>query len=416
MNNREIVESFNNLKDQKYIDRPTLMTIIESVFIRALKKQFGQEADFNIIMNPNNGDVEIWRNFTIVDDLELKESKNEIQLSKAREIEADFELGEEYSVSLEIKELNRRNILSLRQDLNHKITEFLNKSKIEYFKNFRGELYSASVYLIKKDAVVLLDNDSNEILLPRDKQIPGDFFNKGDVVMGVIESVNLISERVVITMSRKSNNFLEKLMQSEISEIGDGTIVIKKVERVPGSRAKVIVESYCERTDPVGACVGHRGSKINSIVKELNGEYIDIINWTENKKLLITRALNPANILSVDIDHLNNWAFVNMEDDQINRAIGRYGLNIKLASLITGFKININRDREDIQISEFNDEIDQWIIDEFVKVGLITAKSILRKTPSYLEEATDLEEETIKSVIKILKSEFNEDISNTAQY
>jgi len=406
-----LIESFTDLKNEKLLDRPTLVKILEEVLMNAFHKQFGQNVNFDIIMNPDNGDMEIWRNFLVVEDGEVKDANNEMELSEVIKVEPDFEVGEEYSIEVKISELERRTILSIKQNLNHKIKEFENKITINHFTDLIGELYIGEVHLIKRDMIILLDEDGNEIFLPKDKQIPGDFFKKGDNVRGIIDSVNIKSGKPQITMSRTSDIFLEKLMEMEIPEIMDGLITIKNVKRIPGSKAKVIVESYDDRIDPVGSCVGVRGTRINSIVKELNNEYIDIISWTENKRLLITRALNPAKVININVDENTNYAFVEMDSEEVSKAVGKGGVNIRLASLITGFKIDIDRhhdviDEDDVNINDFNDEIDQWIIDELIKVGLETAKSVLKLSPDYLQRVTDLEEETIEEVIGILKAEF----------
>jgi transcription termination/antitermination protein NusA len=410
MNNIAIIESFTDLKNEKFIDRPSLMMILEDVLRSAVRKQFGQDVDFDIIMNPDNGDMEIWRNFNVVADGEVEDSATEIQISEVQKIESDFEVGEEYSVEVKISELERRTILSLRQNLKSKISDFQSKLILEQFTDLVNEMYTAEVHLIKRDGVILIDDDSNEIFLPKQNQIPGDFFKKGENIKGIIESVTMKSGKPNIIMSRTSDIFLERLMEMEIPEVMDGLITIKNVKRIPGSKAKVIVESYDDRIDPVGSCVGVRGTRINSIVKELNNEYIDVINWTENKRLLITRALNPAKINNINVDETTNYAFVEMNSEEVSKAVGKGGMNIRLASLITGFKIDIDRhheiDEDDVSITEFNDEIDQWVIDELIKVGLDTAKSVLRLTPDYLQRVTDLEEETIEDIIKILKSEF----------
>lgn len=410
MNNIAIIESFTDLKNEKFIDRPSLMVILEQVLGSAVKKQFGQNIDFDIIMNPDNGDMEIWRNYTVVEDGEVEDDQTEIELSKVIKIEPDFEVGEQYSVEIKINELERRTILSLRQNLKAKIQEYHTKSVIDHYTDLIGELFTAEVHLIKRDGVILMDDDGNEIILPKDKQIPGDFFKKGETTKGIIESVTLKSGKPFIMMSRTTDVFLEKLMEMEIPEIMDGLITVKGVKRIPGNKAKIIVESYDDRIDPVGACVGTRGSRINGVVKELNNEYIDIINFTENKRLLITRALSPAKVSNINVDEDNKYAFVEMDSEEVSKAVGRGGMNIKLASLITGFKIDIDRhheiDEDDVDINDFNDEIDQWVIDEFIKVGLDTAKSVLRLSPDYLQRVTDLEEETIEEVMGILKAEF----------
>lgn len=410
MENIAIIESFTDLKNEKFIDRPSLMFILEDVLRSAVKKQFGSEARFDIIMNPDNGDMEIWRNYIVVEDGEVEDEDVEIEISEVRKIESDFEVGEEYSHEVKLAQLERRTILALRQNLKGKIKEFENKLTQEYFSDLIGELYTAEVNFIRRDMVILIDDEGNELLLPKENQIPGDFFKKGDSIKVIIESVEDISGKVKIITSRTSYVFLEKLFELEIPEIMDGLITIKKVVRIPGQRAKIIVDSYDDRVDPVGACVGARGSRINSIVKELNNEYIDVINFTENKRLLITRALNPAKIQDMKIDEEAMSVIVEMDSKEISKAIGKGGSNIRLASLLTGFSINIERELndqdEDVALTDFNDEIEDWIIDEFIKIGLDTAKSVLEFTPEYLYKTTDLEEETIDEVIRILKSEF----------
>lgn len=409
MNNIAIIESFTDLKNEKLIDRPNLMVILEDVISSAIRKQFGQDFNFDLIMNPDNGDIEIWRNYIVVEDGEVEDNTTEIELSEVIKVEPDFEVGEQFSTEIKISQLERRTILSLRQNLKSKINDFQSKLIIEQFTDLVNEIYSAEVHLIKRDVVILIDEDGNEILLPKKNQIPGDFFKKGDHVRGIIDSVEIRSSKPIIIMSRTSDIFLERLMEIEIPEIMDGLIQIKDVKRIPGNKAKVIVDSLDDRIDPVGACVGVRGSKINVIVKELNNEYIDIISWTENKSLLITRSISPAKVSSVNIE--GETAFIEMDSNEVAKAVGKNGNNIKLASLITGFKIEIDRgvsniDEDDVYLSEFDDEIDQWVIDEFVKVGLDTAKSILKLTPDYLQRVTDLEDETIEDVLEVLKSEF----------
>lgn len=410
MENIAIIESFTDLKNEKFIDRPNLMIILEDVLRSALKKQFGPEAKFDIIMNPDNGDMEIWRNYHVVDDGELEDEETEIELSKVQKVESDFEIGEEYSVEIKITELDRRTILALRQNLKMKLQDFENRITKEHFTDLIDEIYSAEVHLIKRDMVILTDDDGNEILLPKKNQIPGDFYKKGDTVRGVVESVEIRGNKTQIVLSRTSDIFLERLFEMEIPEVMDGLITVKKVVRIPGQKAKVAVESYDDRIDPVGSCVGVRGSRINSIVKELNNEFIDVISWTDNKRLFVTRALAPAKITNINVDETTNYAFVEMNSEEVSKAVGKGGNNIKLATLITGFKIDIDRhhqvDEDDVALLEFKDEIDQWIIDEFIKVGLDTAKSVLKLTPEYLQRVTDLEEETIEEVLRILKSEF----------
>jgi N utilization substance protein A len=408
MNNIEIIESFSDLKNESFIDRPNLITILKEVLDHAIRKQFGEDIDFDIIINGDNGDIEIWRNYQVVEDGDLVNKNLEISVSN---IEDEFEVGEEYSIEIKISELDRRTILVIKQNLQSKIKDFKNKLLIEQFNDLVNEIYIANVHSIRRDSVILIDGDGNEISLPKKNQIPGDFFKSGESVRGVIESVSLESGKPKIIMSRTSDYFLEKLLEIEIPEIMDGLITIHQVKRIPGNRAKVVVESYDDRIDPVGACVGTKGSKIMSLVKELNNEFIDIINFTENKQLLITRAINPAKPIAVSIDELNKKVSLELNSEDISKAIGKAGANIKLASMITGFDIEINKSSEtntedDVDINDFSDEIDQWIINEFIKVGLETAKSILKYTPEVLSRVTDLEEETIDEVISILKSEF----------
>jgi N utilization substance protein A len=408
MNNIEIIESFSDLKNESFIDRPNLINILKEVLDHAIRKQFGEDIDFDIIINSDNGDIEIWRNYQVVEDNDLINENLEISISN---IEDDFEVGEEYSIEIKISELDRRTILIIKQNLQSKIKDFKNKLLIEQFNDLVNEIYIANVHSIRRDSVVLIDSDGNEISLPKKNQIPGDFFRSGESVRGVIESVTLESGKPKIIMSRTSDHFLEKLLEIEIPEIMDGLITIHQVKRIPGNRAKVVVESYDDRIDPVGACVGTKGSKIMSLVKELNNEFIDVISFTENKQLLITRAINPAKPIAVFIDELNKKVSLELNSEDIPKAIGKGGTNIKLASIITGFDIEINKSSEtntedDVDINDFSDEIDQWIINEFIKVGLETAKSILKYTPEVLSRVTDLEEETIYEVISILKSEF----------
>lgn len=409
MNNIAIIESFTDLKNEKLIDRPNLMVILEEVLSAAIRKQYGQDINFDIIMNPDNGDMEIWRNYTVVEDGNVTDSDNEIELSKVIKVEDDYEVGEQFSIEIKISELERRTILSLRQNLKQKINNFKSEAIVKKFQELVGEMYTTEVHLIKRGFVILVDDDGNELILPKSNQIPGDFFKKGDTVRAVVESAEIKSGKPSIVLSRTSDIFLERLMEIEIPEVMDGLINIKDVKRFPGSKAKVIVDSYDDRVDPVGACVGIKGSRINGVVRELNNEYIDIINWTENKTLLITRAISPAKVIKVNID--GNSAIIEMDSEEVGKAVGKNGNNIRLASLITGFEIEIDRnlsdmEEDDVYLSEFSDEIDQWVIDEFIKVGLDTAKSVLNLNPDYLQRVTDLEEETIYEVIEVLKAEF----------
>ena len=410
MENLALIDSFSEFKDDKLIDRVTLMAILEDVFRNALKKKFGDDDNFDIIINPDKGDLEIWRNRIVVADGEVEEPNQEISLSEAQKIEPDFEVGEDVSEEVKLIDLGRRAILALRQNLISKIHEHDNTNIYKQFKDLVGDIYTAEVHHIRHRAIILLDDDGNEIILPKDKQIPSDFFRKGENVRGVIESVELKGNKPAIIMSRTSPLFLEKLFEQEIPEVFDGLITVKKVVRIPGEKAKVAVDSYDDRIDPVGACVGMKGSRIHGIVRELGNENIDVINFTNNIQLFITRALSPARVTSIKLDEENHRAEVMLKPEEVSKAIGRGGHNIRLAGQLTGFEIDVFREgvEEDVELSEFSDEIDTWIIDEFSKVGLDTAKSILEQDVDDLVKRTDLEEETINEVMRILKEEFEE--------
>ena len=410
MENLALIDSFSEFKDDKLIDRVTLMAILEDVFRNALKKKFGDDDNFDIIINPDKGDLEIWRNRVVVADGDVEEPNQEISLSEAQKIEPDFEVGEDVSEEVKLIDLGRRAILALRQNLISKIHEHDNTNIYKQFKDLVGDIYTAEVHHIRHRAIILLDDDGNEIILPKDKQIPSDFFRKGENVRGVIESVELKGNKPAIIMSRTSPLFLEKLFEQEIPEVFDGLITVKKVVRIPGEKAKVAVDSYDDRIDPVGACVGMKGSRIHGIVRELGNENIDVINFTNNVQLFITRSLSPARVTSIKLDEENNRAEVMLKPEEVSKAIGRGGHNIRLAGQLTGFEIDVFREgvEEDVELSEFSDEIDTWIIDEFSKVGLDTAKSILEQDVDDLVKRTDLEEETINEVMRILKEEFEE--------
>ena len=405
-----MIESFSEFKDDKFIDRVTLMAILEEVFRSALKKKFGSDDNFDIIINPDKGDLEIWRNRIVVEDGEVEDPNEEISLSAARKIEPDFEVGEDVSEEVKLIDLGRRSILALRQNLISKIHEHDNTTIYKQFKDLEGEIYTAEVHHIRHKAVILLDDEGNEIILPKEKQIPSDFFRKGDNVRGIIESVELKGNKPTIIMSRTSPVFLEQLFHQEIPEVFDGLITIKRAVRIPGEKAKVAVDSYDDRIDPVGACVGMKGSRIHGIVRELGNENIDVINWTNNSQLMVTRALSPARVSLVKLNDEKKTAQVYLKPEEVSKAIGRGGHNIRLAGQLTGYEIDVFREgvEEDVELTEFSDEIESWVIDEFKKIGLDTARSVLEQDVNDLIKRTDLEEETVRDVVRILKEEFED--------
>ena len=416
MENLALIDSFSEFKDDKLIDRVTLMAILEDVFRNALKKKFGSDDNFDIIINPDKGDMEIWQRRVIVADDDLDLDHLEITLTEARKIEPDFEIGEEVSEEVKLVDLGRRAILALRQNLISKIHEHDNTNLYKQFKDLIGDIYTAEVHHVRPRVVILVDDEGNEIVLPKEKQIPSDFFRKGDNVRGIIESVELKGNKPQIIMSRTSEKFLEKLFEQEIPEVFDGLIMVKNVVRIPGEKAKVAVDSYDDRIDPVGACVGMKGSRIHGIVRELGNENIDVINYTSNIQLYITRALSPAKVSSIKINEETKRAEVFLKLEEVSKAIGRGGHNIKLAGQLTGYELDVIRegdiagntaDEDDVELTEFSDEIEGWVIEEFAKIGLDTAKSILKQDVNDLVRRTDLEEETILDVMKILKEEFD---------
>ena len=410
MENLSLIESFSEFKDEKFIDRVTLMSILEEVFRNTLKRKYGDDDNFDIIINPDKGDLEIWRNRVVVEDGAVEDENQEISISEARKIEPDFEVGEDVSEEVKLVDLGRRTVLSLRQNLVSRVHEHDNGIVYKQFIDLIGEIYTAEVHHIRHNVVILLDDDGNELIMPKDRQIPSDFYRKGDSVRGVIESVELKGNKPSIIFSRTSPKFLEKLFEQDIPEVFDGLISVKKVVRIPGQKAKVAVDSYDDRIDPVGACVGMKGSRIHGIVRELGNENIDVINFTNNTQLLITRALSPAKISSLKINEEKKTVEAFMDQEQVSKAIGRGGHNIRLAGQLTGYEIDVYREgaEEDVELTEFSDEIEGWVLEEFKKAGLDTAKSVLEQDIEDLVKRTDLEEETILAVRNVLKAEFSE--------
>lgn len=415
MENINLIESFSEFKDIKNIDRATLMSILEDVFRSLIRKKYGSDENFDIIVNPERGDLEIWQNRTIVDDEWAEDSFDfdpgkHISLSDAHKIEPDFEIGEEVTDRLYLEDFGRRSVLAIRQNLQARVLDLEKDALYRKYKERVGEVITGEVYQTWKKETLVLDDEGNELILPKSEQIPDDFFKKGDAVRAVVSKVDLRNNSPVIILSRTSPVFLEKLFEQEVPEVFDGIITIKKIVREPGERAKVAVESYDDRIDPVGACVGMKGSRIHGIVRELKNENIDVINYTSNPVLFIQRALSPAKITTVKIDDETKRAEVYLKPDQVSLAIGKGGHNIRLAGRLTGYEIDVYRDSdddvEDVNIDEFSDEIDQWIIDELKKIGCDTAKSVIDLPDEELAKRTDLEEETIREVKRILRTEF----------
>ena len=410
MENLSLIESFSEFKDEKFIDRVTLMSILEEVFRNTLKRKYGDDDNFDIIINPDKGDLEIWRNRVVVEVDAVEDENQESTLTEARKIEPDFEVGEDVSEEVKLVNLGRRTVLSLRQKLVSRIHEHDNGIVYKQFVDLIGEIYTAEVHHIRHNVVILLDDEGNELIMPKDRQIPSDFYRKGDNIRGVIESVELKGNKPSIVMSRTSPKFLEKLFEQDIPEVFDGLISVKKVVRIPGEKAKVAVDSYDDRIDPVGACVGMKGSRIHGIVRELGNENIDVINYTTNMQLLITRALSPAKISSLKINEEKKTVEAFMDPEQVSKAIGRGGHNIRLAGQLTGYEIDVYREgaEEDVELTEFSDEIESWVLEELKKAGLDTAKSVLEQDVEDLMKRTDLEEETILEIRKVLSAEFSE--------
>ncbi len=407
-----LIEAFQEFKDAENIDRPTMMKVVEDVFKTLLRKKFGSDENFDVIVNAEKGDLEIIRHRMIVEDGQVEDPLAQVGYSEATKIEPDFEVGEELFQEIDLYDFGRRAILAAKQTLASRISDLKKNVLAQKYSDRIGEIISAEVYQVWKKEILLLDEEGNELILPKSEQIPQDYFKKGENIRAVVKKVDMKNNNPVIILSRTAPEFLAKLLEIEVPEIFDGLIVIKKIVRDPGERAKVAVESYDDRIDPVGACVGMKGSRIHGIVRELKNENIDVINWTSNIQLLIQRSLTPAKITSMELNNEKNHASVYLKPDQVSLAIGRRGVNIKLASELTGYELDVYRDSEeetgefDVDLEEFSDEIETWVIDELKRVGCDTAKSVLRLTPAELERRTDLEKETIDDVRKVLQAEF----------
>ena len=410
-----LIDTFQEFKETKNIDRTTLVSVLEDSFRSVLQKMFGSDENFDVIVNPDKGDFEIYRNRKVVADDEVKDSNTEISLTDAQKIDADYEIGEEVSENVNFTDFGRRAILNLRQTMASKILELEHDNLYNKYADKVGTIISAEVYQIWKRETLLLDDEGNELLLPKTEQIPSDFFRKGETARAVVLRVDNLNNNPKIILSRTAPEFLQRLLEQEVPEINDGLITIRKIARIPGERAKIAVESYNERIDPVGACVGVKGRRIHGIVRELRNENIDVINYTSNMKLFIQRALSPAKITSIVLNEEERKAEVYLQPDQVSLAIGKNGYNIKLASMLTEYTIDVFRevddreqDEEDIYLDEFKDEIDGWIIDSIKSIGLETAKSVLNAPREMLIEKADLEENTVDDVLRILKAEFEE--------
>ena len=406
-----LIDSFAEFKETKNIDRATLVSVLEECFRSVISKIYGSDENYDVIVNPDKGDFEIYRNRTVVPDGEVKDSNMEISLSEARAVEDDYEVGEEVSQLVKFSDFGRRAILTLRQTLASRILELEHDTLYNQYKERIGEVVTAEVYQTWKRETLLMDDENNELILPRTEQIPGDFFRKGETARAVISRVDNTNGTPRIILSRTDPAFLQRMLEAEVPEIQDGLITIHKVARIPGVRAKVAVESYDDRIDPVGACVGVKGSRVHGIVRELRGENIDVVCWTSNPQLLITRALGPATVNSVVLNEEEHKAEVYLDPDQVSLAIGKGGMNIKLASMLTGYTIDVfreveNEDDDDVSLDEFKDDIEPWIIDELKKIGFATARDVLGAPREMIIQRADLEEETVDEVLRILASEF----------
>ncbi len=407
MDNLNLISNFAEFKELKNIDKSTMIEVLEDVFRHLLIKTYGTDENFDVIINPEKGDLEIWRNRTIVEDDAVENPHQQISLSEARRMDETYEVGEEVADEIKLDSFGRRAVLSLRQNLASRILDLEKANLYAKYSEKVGEIINGEVYQVWKKEILVVDDDDNELVLPRSEQIPSDFFRKGDTIRAIVSRVEMKNNTPVIILSRTAPEFLERLFEQEVPEIFDGLITIKKIVRIPGERAKVAVESYDERIDPVGACVGMKGSRIYSIVRELKNENIDVVNYTSNTQLLIQRALNPAKISSITLDEEKKTASVYLKPSEVSLAIGKGGLNIRLANMLTGYDIDVYREveEEDVALEEFSDEIDQWIIDALKNIGCDTAKSVLEQSIEELAKCTDLEEEPVREVVNILKSE-----------
>ncbi len=408
MDNLNLISNFAEFKELKNIDKPTMIGVLEDVFRHALQKQYETDENFDVIINPEKGDLEIWRNRTVVEDGAVENPNMQIAVSEVKAIDPTYEIGDEYADEIKLSSFGRRTVLSLRQNLASRILDLEKASLYEKYSEKVGEIVTGEVYQVWKREVLILDDEENELILPKAEQIPNDFYRKGDTIKAIVKSVEMNNNQPRIILSRTANQFLERLFEQEVPEIFDGLITIKKIVRIPGERAKVAVESYDERIDPVGACVGMKGSRIYSIVKELRNENIDVVNYTANTQLMIQRALNPAKISSITIDEEKKTASVYLKPDQVSLAIGKGGLNIRLSKMLTGYDIDVYREieEEDVALTEFADEIDGWIIEALKAAGCDTAKSVLELPVEEIAARADLEMEQAQRVVEILKAEF----------
>ena len=409
MNATNLIESFSEFKEFKNIDRETMMNVLEDVFRTVMIKQYGTDENVDVIINIDKGDLEIWRNREIVSDDDIQDNNLQISYTDAIKIEPDFEIGEEVSEQVFLKDFGRRQVLSLRQTLTSRILDLEKKEIFDRYEDRIGEIINGEVYQVWRNEILILDGEENELILPKSEAIPSDYFKKGDTIRAVVKSVEMRNHNPLIILSRTAPEFLARLFEQEVPEVFDGLITIKKIVRVPGEGAKVAVESYDDRIDPVGACVGMKGARIHGIVRELRNENIDVINFTDNIQLFITRSLNPAKVTTIQLDEENAKADVYLHPDQVSLAIGRGGFNIRLASMLTGYEIdvyrNIDETDDDVELTEFVDEIEDWIIDELKSIGCDTARDVIKLEVSDLIKRTDLEEETVNEVLEILRTE-----------